>query len=114
MLNLSTKIIDLFIKNHLQTNTGTGPLWITNIHETRYHKTKICLVRRICHVTQKNVTILGRCFPVTLLAESLRIFTDLAVGETAASLSTAKVECGKGRNTAAAKSLKITVTETPK
>jgi len=28
------------------------------------------------------------------LAESLRIFSDLAVGETAAILSAAKVECG--------------------
>jgi hypothetical protein len=32
----------------------------------------------------------GSCFPVTLLAKSLRIFTDLAVGETAANLSEAK------------------------
>ena len=47
------------------------------------------------------------------LAESLRIFTDLAVGETAAILSAAKVECGGGRNATAAKSLKIPVTETP-
>jgi hypothetical protein len=48
------------------------------------------------------------------LAESLRIFIDLAVGETAAILSAAKVECGGGRNATAAKSMKIQVTETPK
>jgi hypothetical protein len=47
------------------------------------------------------------------LAESLRIFSDLAVGETTAILSAAKVECGGG-NATAAKSLKIPVTETPK
>ncbi len=56
----------------------------------------------------------GSWFPVTLLVESLRIFIDLAVGETAAILSAAKVECGGGRNATAAKSLKIPVTETPK
>ena len=50
---------------------------------------------------------------VTILAESLCIFTDLAVGETAASLSAAKVECGGGRNATAAKSFKIPATETP-
>ena len=33
----------------------------------------------------------GSCFPVTLLAESLRIFTDLVVGETAAVQSAALV-----------------------
>jgi hypothetical protein len=49
-----------------------------------------------------------------LLAESLRIFTDLAVGETAAILSKAKVEWGGGRNATAAKSMKIPVTETLK
>ncbi len=48
------------------------------------------------------------------LAESLRHFKGLAVGETAAILSAAKVECGGGRNATAAKSLKIPVTETPK
>ncbi len=47
------------------------------------------------------------------MAESLRIFTDLAVGVTAAILSAAKVECGGGRNATAAKSVKIPVTETP-
>ena len=56
----------------------------------------------------------GSCFPVTLLAKSLRIFTDLAVGETAASLREAKVECGGGRNATTAKSLKIPAMETPK
>ncbi len=48
------------------------------------------------------------------MAELLRIFTNLAVGETAAILSVAKVECGGGRNVTAAKSMKIPVTETPK
>jgi len=47
------------------------------------------------------------------LAESLHIFTDLAVGETAAILSVAKEECGGGRNATADKSLKIPATETP-
>jgi len=56
----------------------------------------------------------GSCFSVTLLAESLRIFNELAVGETAAILSEAKVECGGGRNATAANSLKIPVTETRK
>ena len=56
----------------------------------------------------------GSCFPAALLAESLRIFSDLAVGETAAILNAAKVECGGGKNATAAKSLKIPVTETPK
>jgi len=32
----------------------------------------------------------GGCFPVTILAESLRIFSELAVGETAAILSAAE------------------------
>ncbi len=56
----------------------------------------------------------GSCFSVTLLAESLRIFNYLEVGETAAILSAAKVECGGSRNATAAKSLKIPVTETQK
>ena len=56
----------------------------------------------------------GGCFPITILAESLRIFSDLAVGETAAILSAAKVECGGGRNATAANSLKIPAMKTPK
>jgi len=36
-------------------------------------------------ITSGNVKYSGSsCFPVTVLAESLRIFSDLAVGETAA------------------------------
>ena len=38
----------------------------------------------------------GTHFRVTILAESLRHFIGLAVGETAAILSEAKVECGGG------------------
>ncbi len=52
----------------------------------------------------------GRTCMAGGLAESLRIFTDLAVGETAAILSAAKVECGGGRNATAAKSVKKPVT----
>jgi len=56
----------------------------------------------------------GGCFPATILEESLRIFSDLAVGETAAILSAAKGECGGGRNATAANSLKIPAMKTPK
>jgi hypothetical protein len=38
----------------------------------------------------------GIHFRVTILSESLRHFIGLAVGETAAILSEAKVECGGG------------------
>jgi hypothetical protein len=42
----------------------------------------------------------GSCSPVTLLTESLFIFSRLAVTETATSLSTAKMECEGSRNAA--------------
>jgi len=39
----------------------------------------------------------GIHFRVTILAESLRYFSGLAVGDTAAILSEAKVECRRGK-----------------
>ena len=49
-----------------------------------------------------------------ILAKLLRIFSELAVGETAAILSAAKRECGRGRNATAANSSKIPAMKTPK
>ena len=56
----------------------------------------------------------GHSFPLHFGVSITGIFSDLAVGEIAAILSAAKVECGGGRNATAAKPLKIPVTETPK